>query len=324
MVDYHLRENRGEEARFGSLFSSPLFHALHAGQNGRYFEWVSKGKVVASIHFTAVGGGLWRSPARGTFAGYEVTDGLSFEQLFAFHDSVEAALAQGGAEEIEILPAPEAHDPVAFARTLYLLRSRGYEICQCDLDHSLHVDSRPLVERMNYGNRKRVNKCARENIVPSRLTPRELDAAYDTIARNRASNGHNVSMTLEQIRIMDATFPGKLLLFGARAGEDLAASAICLRISDDVLYVLYWGDRPDYRKLSPVVTLAATIYEYCQQSGIKILDAGTSTIDREPNWGLISFKRALGFTESLKVRMRKRLGHGHLFQDRSGHALERP
>jgi hypothetical protein len=53
--------------------------------------------------------------------------------------------------------------------------------------------------------------------------------------------------------------------------------------------------------------IADYLYQGCQTCGIGLLDVGTSTIDVQPNFGLIHFKRALGFSESLKFQLEKRL-----------------
>ncbi|MEY4564427.1 MAG: hypothetical protein RLZZ618_3704, partial [Pseudomonadota bacterium] len=145
MADYALRDNAFVGAGPGSLFQQPAFFRLHAGERGRYFEWAANDKVGASVHFTPAGDdGLWRSPARGTFAGFASDAELKGEDLFAFHDAVESTLRAEGAKRLEVLPAPMAHDPAAFANQLYLLRTRGYEMSQCDLNQSLEVDARSL------------------------------------------------------------------------------------------------------------------------------------------------------------------------------------
>ncbi|HEX8555186.1 MAG TPA: GNAT family N-acetyltransferase [Sphingomonas sp.] len=307
---HNLVVNLFAEADFGCLFHEPAFFRLHAEQDGRYFQWMEGGKVRAGVHFTQVDDGVWRSPARGTFAGYAWGPDLSIEQMFAFHDAVEAQLVRAGAQRIEILPAPMAHDPAGFANSLYLLRARGFAIDTCDLNQALDVTQTSLSERMSYGNRKRLRKAEREGFHAHRVTLDHLPAIYDTIAANRAAKGNMVSMELSQLEEMARLFPDRVVLFGmtdGAEGGDFAAAAVCLRLSPSVLYVFYWGDRPGYSALSPIVTLADAIYSYCQEAGVDMLDVGTSTIDRDPNFGLIQFKRGLGFTESLKVRMSKQL-----------------
>jgi hypothetical protein len=56
-----------------------------------------------------------------------------------------------------------------------------------------------------------------------------------------------------------------------------------------------------------VVTLADAIYTHCQTQGTRLLDVGTSTVDRQPNFGLIQFKSGLGFSASLKLRMTRNI-----------------
>jgi len=67
------------------------------------------------------------------------------------------------------------------------------------------------------------------------------------------------------------------------------------------------GGALGYGLFSPVVKLAAEIYSFCQAEGIKIMDIGTSTEGVSPNFGLINFKKSLGFSESLKINMKKSL-----------------
>jgi hypothetical protein len=200
-----------------------------------------------------------------------------------------------------------AHDPTAFATQTYLLRACGYETSQCDLNHSLEVDEQPLAERMSYGNLKRLRKGVRERLIAQALPGTDLPEVYDTIAANRASKGHEMSMSLSQLKAMADGFPEAVKLFGCRMGSELVAAAVCLQVEKGVLYVFYWGDRPGYANLSPVVTLADAIYAHCQTEGIRLLDVGTSTVDREPNLGLIQFKNGLGFSASLKVRMTRHI-----------------
>jgi hypothetical protein len=303
VLEFELIEDPPGDDGPGSLFHSRSFFNLHAGAHGRFFAWVRKSRVMARVHFTPVQPELWRSPALGTFAGYAASDDLRLEDLFAFHDAVAQRLAAGGARRIEVLPAPMAHAPEAFAAQVYLLRSRGFEITRCDLNQSLEIGNSPLANHMDYGQVKRLRKCLREGLVARRLSHSALPQVVETLALNRAHRGRAMSMTLAQLQAMADTFPDAVQLFGCHDGEQLAAAALCLRLSERVLYVAFWGDLPDYATLSPVVAVADAIYIYCQSEGIALLDAGTSTEDGEPNFGLLRFKHGLGFNDSLKLRL---------------------
>lgn len=305
MADFRMIENGFVGGQLGTLFHSPDFFHLHLKGQGSYFEWMSGTRVVACVHFTELEDGVWRSPARGTFAGYAFEADLDIESFFDFHAAVCSQLKLKGAKSIEVLLPPMAHDNLAFANQLYMLRSDGFEMVQCNLNHSILVDKEPLAEKMSYGNQKRLRKCTREGLIAERLPISALTEVYETLAANRRSKGHVMSMTLAQLEEMVNVFPESIVLFGTRVNEGYAAAALCLRLSSTVLYVFYWGDYPGYNLFSPVVGIANIIYSYCNTEGIKILDVGTSTLDDVPNHGLIRFKRGLGFTESLKVHMKK-------------------
>lgn len=308
MSDFTLVENEFVGSDRKELFQQHAFFRLHAVRGGSYFDLCLKGRSAALIHFTPVDEeGTWRSPARGTFAGLSFDVDLKFRDLFTFFEGVESALLAKGAKSLEVLPAPQAHDASSFAKQVYLLRLFGFETIQCDLNQSLEIDNRSLSERMSYGNLKRLRKCNREGLVARQLPQSALPQVYETLAINRASKGNSMSMTLAQLQEMVDTLPENVLLFGCPNGGQLAAAALCLRLSPYVLYVFYWGDRPEYASHSPVVAIADSIYHYGREHGYKILDVGTSTIDRELNFGLLEFKRGLGFSETLKVRMRKTL-----------------
>lgn len=306
MTKGHLLENAFRHTP-DSLFHRPAFFRLHATAEARLFEWLVDDAVIASIHFAPTGEGRWRSPTRGTYAGYWTNPTVAIEELLAFHLAVESRLTELGARSIEILPAPEAYDVPGFAIQLYVLQSSGYQIGQCDLNYTASTEGAPPSERMNYGNRKRLKKCEREGLIASLLPIGALEAVHSAIAANRQAKGYELSMTLDQLKEMATAFPDDMLLFGIPADQELAAAALCLKVRQDVLYVFYWGDRPGYATQSPVVALAATIADYCQANGIGLLDAGTSTVGAEFNSGLIQFKRGLGFKESLKLRLSKKL-----------------
>lgn len=308
MAGCELLENAFAGDGFGSLFHAPDFFRMHEAGAGRYFEWVNGRAVRACVHFTpANGDGLWRSPARGTYAGYAFDPALPTADLFAFHAAVERRLAALEARQVELLPAPMAHDPRAFATEVYLLRASGYDTSQCDLNHSLEVGAAPLVERMAHNNAKRLRKCHREGLRGVQLPATCLPAVYDVLDANRTHRGRHLSMTLDQLGAMVAAFPDAVMLFGVPDGDRLAASALCLRVHPRTVYVYAWGDRPGYEAFSPVVAVADAIHAHCQALGVAMLDVGTSTVDHDANHGLIHFKRGLGCTESLKVRVRRTL-----------------
>jgi hypothetical protein len=289
------------------LFNTPRFFRLHAAGKGHYFQLCGRrsGAAVATVHFTEASPGSYRSPARGTFGGFSASEDVTLEVLGRFQRAVEQALASRGARHSQIVLAPASHDLPLFSKSFNVLARSGYAVQSQDLSFDLAVNERPLLERMESGNRKRLNKCLRAGFVAERLAPARYAEAYQVIAANRRRRGFPMTMSYEQVAEMVEGFGERVRVFGVSRSAELIAAAISMAVTDAVLYVAYWGDVDGMQDHSPVVQLAACVYEHCQSSGISLLDAGTSTVAGEPNAGLIRFKRSLGFRESLKLTLAK-------------------
>lgn len=296
-----LAETLGES--LGGLFHSARFFRLHAGEDGRFFEWTDGQRVLASVHFTPQSDGLWRSPARGTFAGYALADGAPIESLMAFHQAVEERLTHLGARRLEVLPPPMAHHPARFSEQVYALRGLGFRITRCDLNQSLPIRPEPLP--LSHGNKQCLQKLRREGYTCAVLPPASLAKVFEITSTNRASKSYAVSMNLDQLQQMQDHFPEQFLLFGCMHEKELVAAAVCLRLDSSTLYVFDWAALPDHVRKSPVVMLTATMHSYCLEHGISTLDAGTSSIDTELNLGLMQFKSRMGLETSLKLRLEK-------------------
>jgi hypothetical protein len=289
------------------LFNTEAFFRLHAGGKGHYFQWLHNGHTCITTHFTQVTPGVFRSPARGTFGALSHIPGVSLDDLQAFISEISAYMQARGGKVLQVVLPPLHHDPADVSVQYFLFRANGFAESLVDLNYAQWVDNQPFVEKINYANRKRLNKSRRAGFEVSAVVAKRLPDVYASIAENRASRGYPMTMGEEPLRQMQELFPDAVELYACEHQGQMAAAAICLRLSPDVLYVFYWGDRPGYSQYSPVVLIAEYLYQSCQTRGIALLDVGTSTLDVQPNRGLIHFKRALGFSESLKFQLEKRL-----------------
>jgi hypothetical protein len=301
-----LQVNKFAGNRLGSLFHDPAFFRLHAGGRGLYFEGHVRGRTRLIVHFCPDSDGVWHSPLRGTFAGYAADAELEVSTWTDTHARIEQRLRDEGARAAEAVLAPQFHDPALFARQVYVLESANWIVQRCDLNFGLIVDERPLVDRMAPDHRRRRRLASEAGISAGTAPPDALPAIYAVLQENYATKGYGLSMSLEQLQLMQTMFPDRMQCFGCWAGDQLLAGAICFHVSPTVLYIFYWSARPRSSGNSMIV-LADAIHEYCRQREVPLLDAGISTLGSQPNEGLIAFKRQLGFTESLRLRMRKDL-----------------
>jgi Acetyltransferase (GNAT) domain len=285
-----------------SIFNTSRFFNLHKSGSSFYFQLCLGDllETVGVVHFTEVEPGYFRSPKRGTFGGFEFNRSLRIEVIERFVDEVEQVLRQEQAHKIEILDPPAAFDPCNSGVLSNVLYRRGFMPQAPELAYLLTVDEKPLWEKLKPNRRQRINRCEREGIEARRVEAELHKEVYDVIVENRTSKSFPVTMSYEAILEMLGAFPGQLLFFGAFKDGTMIASSICVKVSNSVLYVFYWGDRPGYERFSPVTLLAQCIYEYAQSSGFKLIDFGTATRAGIPIYGLISFKKEIGCFPSPK------------------------
>lgn len=125
---------------------------------------------------------------------------------------------------------------------------------------------------------------------------------YKLLEKNRLRRNLSLSLSYSSLLIQASLMSDQYLYFSCYdSTEKLLAYAVCVIVKEDVIYVLYWGEDPQYRKASPVVFLAMKIIDYCNENNINYLDAGISSVNGEIDQNLFEFKSRLGFVSSDKL-----------------------
>lgn len=303
---FRIEINHFRTSAHDNLFNEVAYFKLHASStNDCYMQLVNpvNGKVYATIAFYQAEAYTFLSPKRGTYGGLEVHCELELKVIESFLALALSHLKQLGATAITIKLAPFSHN-LALSSTLFnLLLRQDFVLDNHELNYDMQVDNSPFLDRVSYGNNKRIRKCLRDGVAVAQVELDQFANVYAVIQENRMRRGFSVSMTAEQLGAMISTFPDKFFLFAVWENEQrlkMIASAVCLAVSPSILYVFYWGDVAGVESYSPITLLASTIYEFCQNNEFHLFDVGTSTLAGEPNYGLINFKQNLGFSASLK------------------------
>ena len=292
------------------LFNTPQFFEIHRTENACYLQLVAKasGEVLSTIHFAEESPGVFRSPRLGTFGSFDFKELPCLELVELFADETERILRDRGARQITIVSPPFAHGPELSHLVYLALHNRGYRATPHSLNQSVRVDDRPFNARVDADGRRRLVRARESGLEVRKLTSlQELSDAYEVILDNTQRKGYQLSMTWERIREMVEIFGDRIYGFGAFRATQHAAASITIRVSQDVVYVFYWGDAAGFSGVSPIILLADAIYEHARAEGARWMDIGTSTNEGAPNYGLIHFKRNLGCEASLKLAYSKSL-----------------
>ncbi len=288
------------------FFNQPEFYNLYKTGTSFYFSLLFEDKLIGVCHFTEIEPGYYRSPFRGTYGNLSFKDDLDLKIKNNCVKEILIYFENLNAKKIEIISRPFSHHIHDESSLLNIYLNEGFIISNQEINHSLIVDSKPLVEKMMRNNKKRLNKCERENFVFEQVFSKpDIEEVYQTIKENREGKGYKVSMTLEQILEMYNIFEESVYFFKSTQHGKCLAASVCIKLNNNVLYVFYWGDKQGFEQYSPVVFLANGIYNFAQQKQFKLIDAGTSSLKGIQNFGVATFKENLGFTISPKLTYKK-------------------
>ena len=279
------------------IFNSPIFYDLHKNSESFFLSFFLKDMLIGNISFRKESGMLI-SPIQGTFGGINFNKKISSKTKQDCISLLVNYLQTNYSNfTIQISQPPLAHDVFLNEESL-LMQYLDFEIHKVEINHSVIVSKDTLEQKMSRNNIKRLKKCNSSLFVFEQS--KNFKKSYEVIKINRTSKDVKISMSYEQIMKMQKRFPDDLFFFDLKDGVKIIASSLCIKIKEDILYVFYWGDLPGYEKFSPIVSLSKNIYDFAALNGFKILDVGTSSLNGEPNHGLIRFKDGLGFQPSLK------------------------
>ena len=290
-----------------NLFNERDYFQLHSSSSDDIYVQlvrITTNKVCATITFYGNEEYLFFSPKRGTFGGLMLNEPVEMQLIEQFINVIKEYLIKNGARAISIKCPPFSHDLATSSVMTNILLRQGFRLSGHELNYDMQVDGSAFIDRIDYGNVKRVRKCIRENLFAEQVDSIDFPLVYQVIKENRERRGFPLTMSAEQLGKMLEIFPDKMKLFAVYKDNEkssMLASAVCMALTDTILYVFYWGDIAGAESYSPIALLASNIYEFCQKHGFKILDVGTSTVSGEPSYGIVKFKRNLGFSESLKL-----------------------
>jgi hypothetical protein len=289
------------------FFNLPEFYNLNKNKNSQYISFYEDDTLIAVCHFSLNYNNVYKSPVRGTFGGISIKENINTERINLIVNLFSTYLEKNGFLPFELISKPFKHNYSEQSILMNAFVKNGFQVSTTEINHSLNISDNQFIHGLKRNNFKRLNKCIKENFLFKIVEDdNEIFEVYKIIEMNRLSKGYNISMSFKQIAISKKEFVNRYLFFGVKNGENnFIASSICLKLNDNILYVFYWGDLQEYSEYSPIVFLAQGIYNYCLNNNYKVLDVGVSTLNGDPNFGLIKFKEGLGCESSIKISYKK-------------------
>ncbi len=285
-----------------AIFNSPSFYEYNRSQFSKYLTISCNDKFAGVFSFRSEDGKEFHSPVKGTFGGLEFIDNIKLEDMNNIIKSLKRYLVKYGARRISVIEKPFSYNFTLSTKLFNSYLSNGFRVGNQEINYTIEVDGNPLFNKMAYSHKKKWKRCRQNDFVVNQVfSEREIIKCYEIIAENRADKNRELSMSLVQILEMYKKFPSDIIFFLMSFEGKPVASSICIRLSKNVLYVFYWGDKLETRPYSPIVFLASYIYKFAHDLGISLLDIGTSTQLGIPMYSLCQFKERLGCQMSPRI-----------------------
>ncbi|HEX8038587.1 MAG TPA: GNAT family N-acetyltransferase [Chryseosolibacter sp.] len=291
-----------------SIFNLPQFGNLQDPASWVSFHLLDqrRKKAVAGIRFRIEATSA-RSPGRAPFGSVEFSAGLNPVALYRFIADFEDRLKGKGVTEVVVRNPPHAYDPAKSSLLETFFLNRKYQVQDAEVSTVIPVNDTAFADLIRDSERLRMLQSERAGFTFRKLSPDRLPEIYGFIARCHAEKGYKISISLEELAKFFNAFPGHYHLF-AVLDTDVRAAAVSIGVTKNVMYNFLANHEKGYNQLSPSVLLMDGIYQHCRNSGIGLLDLGTSALEGKPNFPLLDFKLHVGGQPTSKFSFYKKIG----------------
>ena len=298
--------------RNSSIFNTLEFISLHRKKTIRNFSFSlfkdNFEETLAFFNISQIDKELFKSPISGSFGSFEFKNSLNIDIKINFIESVlNYVSSKLNPKKIEITLSPDIYDLENNSLIFLTLIKNKFNLSRIEINQFIDINNYDHESHISYGNKKRIKNCIKAGIKFHRLDQSQYIDGFKVIENNRKRRGFPLTMNWESMKEMIDKFSNKIYIFGLIHDEKIIASAFCINVSIDILYVFYWGEEVGYEKLSPIALLSKNLINFAKENNYRILDIGTSSVNSIPNNGLIKFKKNIGCISCNKFYLSKKL-----------------
>ncbi|WP_234735029.1 GNAT family N-acetyltransferase [Tellurirhabdus bombi] len=266
-----------------------------------YFAAVNQHTGLAELHGILYERNGWAiSPSAASFGGIEFRDNLPTKVLTDFIQAMISFCRANSLKGIRLLSYPFCYVPKNAQLLHEALLASGYCVSYDDLNYHLPVTSQPLLKSLSSFKRNTLRKSKRAGFHGAIWQQPDIHQLFEFIRQARERRGIPLTISEEKLGSLIQDFPDVCHVFAVWQQDRLAATSVGIRVAPGILYHFMGADHGDFLAYSPTVLLVETLYNYCQENNITLLDLGTASSYGVRNEGLAFFKRLLGGLESPK------------------------
>lgn len=275
------------------------FIALNEKKQDRVIRLMNKNERSIGL-LAGLKDGVLRSPFSAPFGGFHYKrEQVAYELVYDFLTDLKEYVVNEGLEEILITLPPDVYQVNMNAKLVNAFIRSGFTMQIPDLNSC--VDLREFDGKWHKSEiAQNCRKAINHGLVWSVATNMdEMREAYRVIYQNREGLGRKIYMTLEDIlKVMDV-FPVDFFLI-KEADGNCVGGAVLYRGYETIVQGIFMGGDLEKRNLGIIDYMYLNVFNYYKELGFHYIDMGTSSLQGEPNTGLLRFKEIHSSETSLK------------------------
>lgn len=263
---------------------------------------------VALVRFVTSDGKEWESPLRAPFGSVQYCQSCSTAEIGFFIRSIVEHILKEDGTKLTIKHYPPCYLPGRSDLVHQALMVNGFLQSQIRLNHHIPVNTKLFQDIIHPAEKRRLKKCTSAHFtggVDKMIDPCHI---FDFLYACRMNKRYGLSLNKTQLTTLLSTFPTQTVIFTVKDQDRVIALSVVIQVSNQIVYNFLTDNLPAYRQYSPSVLLIESIYKYCQEKKIAVLDLGTS-VDHLgfEKAGLVTFKENIGGISSQKITYSKQL-----------------
>ncbi|MCF0073414.1 GNAT family N-acetyltransferase [Dyadobacter sp. CY261] len=244
----------------------------------------------------------WCSPPSAPFGGLMPLSGCQLSQLTFLLTCVRQWIYHKGGSQLTIKTAPSCYDPAAHELCHHSYLATGFLPNHTYSNHYIPIGSKDFRLIIEPPERRRLSKGKKFGLHVT-IKQGVCDPFTEELLREcYRVHEYTPSIPMERLACFMRPNPDDYLILTNWFQARPVATAIMVRVSDNVLYHFLSGYLPEFRTLSPSLMLFEAAYEFCRDNGMGILDLGISLDHHgQEKPSLARFKKHIGAKECVKI-----------------------
>lgn len=234
--------------------------------------------------------GKLRSPFSAPFGGFHYThEYIDYSLIEEFLTDLKEYITDNGLEKISITLPPDLYQENMNAKLVNAFIRLGYKMEIPDMTNCVNlIEFNGNWVKSEIG--RNCRRAVKNGFMFSVATEREeMEEVYKLVQKNREGLGRKIHMTFDDVLEVADIFPVDFFSIREKDGNYIGA-AILYRAHKTIVQGIFMGGDLEKRNLGVIDFMYMSCSNYYKEMGFKYIDLGTSSLDGEPNVGLLRFK----------------------------------